>query len=87
MIELAKKDLKKRIIAENSEEFYYKLIAEKTKKFHEFKKAGDFVFGKNDKQFRDEIIKTTLQINSELEQEEQLYELVLVEIALDVFMG
>ena len=86
MIELAKKDLKKRIIAENSEEFYYKLIAEKTKKFHEFKKAGDFVFGADDSQFREEVIKTILQTNENTPEEEQLYELILTEIALDVFM-
>lgn len=86
MIELAKKDLKKRIIAENSEEFYYKLIAEKVKPLHQFKEAGDFVFGVNDDQFRNEVIKTTLQKNLELPEEEQLYELVLTEIALDVFM-
>ena len=86
MIELAKKDLKKRIIAENSEEFYYKLIAEKVKHFHEFKKAGDFLFGANNDQFRNEVIKTTLQKNLDRPQEHQLYEIVLTEIALDVFM-
>ena len=86
MIELAKIDLKKRIIAENSEDFYYKIIAEKTKKFHEFKKAGDFVFRADDELFRNEVIKTILQTNENMPEEEQLYELILTEIALDVFM-
>lgn len=86
MIELAKEDLKKRIIAENSEDFYYKLIAEKVKPLHLFKEAGDFVFGVNDNQFRNEVIKTTLQKNLGLPEAEQMYELVLTEIALDVFM-
>ena len=86
MIEEAKQDLKNKIIAENSEEYYYKLVAERTEKFHTFKMAGDFVFGANDYQFREQVIKTTLQKNIELDESLQLYELVMTEIALDVFM-
>jgi hypothetical protein len=86
MIEEAKQDLKNKIIAENSEEYYYKLVAERTEKLHTFKMAGDFVFGANDDQFRDQVIKTTLQKNLELDESSQLYELVMTEIALDVFM-
>jgi len=86
MLEEAKQDLKNKIIAENSEEYYYKLVAERTEKLHTFKVAGDFVFGADDDQFREEVIKTTLQKNLKLEESLQLYELVITEIALDVFM-
>ena len=48
--------------------------------------AGDFVFGADDDQFREQVIKTTLQKNLELDESLQLYELVMTEIALDVFM-
>lgn len=86
MLEEAKQDLKNKIIAENSEEHYYKLIADRVKPLYEFKQAGDFVFGQDDDLFREEVIKTTLQKNLELEESLQLYELVMTEIALDVFM-
>ncbi len=86
MLEEAKQDLKNKIIAENSEEYYYKLIADRVKPIYEFKQAGDFVFGADDDQFRNEVIKTTLQKNLELPEAEQMYELVMTEIALDVFM-
>jgi hypothetical protein len=86
MLEEAKQALKNKIIAENSEEFYYKLISEKVKPLHQFKEAGDFVFGEDDEQFRNEVIKTTLQKNLELDESLQLYELVMTEIALDGFM-
>ena len=84
-LEKAKQDLKNKIIAENSEEYYYKLVAERTEKLHIFKMAGDFVFGKNDKLFREEVIKTTLKKNLELDESLQLYELVMTDIALDAF--
>ena len=45
MLEYAKQDLKNKIITENSEEYYYKLVAERTEKLHTFKMVGDFVFG------------------------------------------
>ena len=86
MLEAAKQELKNKIIAENSEEHYYKLVAERTEKIHTFKMAGDFVFGQDDDLFREEIIKTTLQNNLELDESSQLYEIVMTEIALDVFM-
>lgn len=86
MLEEAKQDLKNKIIAENSEEHYYNLIADRVKPLYEFKQAGDFVFWANDEQFREEVIKTTLQKNLELDESLQLYELVMTEIALDVFM-
>ncbi len=37
-------------------------------------------------QFREQVIKNTLQNNLELDESLQLYELVMMEIALDVFM-
>ncbi len=86
MLEEAKQDLKNKIIAENNEEHYYKLIADRVKPLYEFKQAGDFVFGADDDQFREQVIKTTLQKNLELDESLQLYELVMTEIALDVFM-
>lgn len=86
MLEEAKQDLKNKIIAENSEEHYYKLIADRVKPLYEFKQAGDFVFGADDDQFREQVIKTTLQKNLDLDESLQLYELVMTEIALDVFM-
>ena len=86
MIEEAKQDLKNKIIAENSEEYYYKLVGDRTEKLHTFKMAGDFVFGQDDDQFREQVIKTTLQKNLELDESLQLYELVMIEIALDVFI-
>ena len=87
MIEQAKRELKNEITAEHSEEYYYKLIAERTKKLHQFKLSGDLVFGENDELFREEVIKTTLKKNESLPESEQMYELVMTEIALDVFMG
>jgi hypothetical protein len=86
MLEEAKQELKNKIIAENSEEYYYKLVAERTENLHTFKMAGDFVFGQDDDLFREEVIKTTLKKNLELDESLQLYELVMTEIALDVFM-
>ena len=85
-IEQAKQDLKKQIIIENSEEYYYKLIAERVKPFYELKKTGDSFFGENNEVFRDEVIKTTLKKNIELDETRQLYELVMTHIALDVLM-
>lgn len=87
MLEEAKKELKHEIIAENGEEYYYELIAERTEKLHSFKKAGDFVFGKNDNAFREEVIKATLHKNKDLEKSMQMYELVMTEISLDVFLN
>ena len=84
-LEKAKQDLKNKIIAENSEEYYYKLVAERKEKLHTFKMAGDFVFGKNNKLFRKEVIKTTLKKNLKLDESLQLYELVMTDIALDAF--
>jgi len=86
-LQKAKQDLKKKIIAENSEEYYYKLVEERKEKLHTFKTAGDFVFGKDDKLFREEVIKTTLKKNLELDDSSQLYEVIMTEIALDSFMN
>lgn len=86
MIEEAKKDLKKMIIANNSEEYYYKMIADRIKPLYEFKVVGDKLFGKDDDIFRDEVIKTTQIKNKDLSEEQQLYELIVTEIVLDVFM-
>ena len=87
MIVKAKQYLKNKIIAENSEEYYYKLVADRVEKLQTFKKGCDFVFGANDDQFRKRVIKTTLEKNLELDESLQLYELVMTEITLDVFMG
>jgi hypothetical protein len=87
MLEEAKQDLKKIIIAENSEEYYYKLIADRVAKLHQFKEVGDTVFGKDDELFRGEVLKSTVLKNQELDDTKQAYELVMTEIALDVFIS
>lgn len=77
MLEAAKQDLKELIIEQNSEEFYYKLIAEKTKKIHDFKKLADETFKKvnlddeilTDDDFRSEFIRQTLKANEDFNED------------------
>ncbi len=87
MLEEAKQDIKNRIISENGEDFYYNLIANRVKELHQFKLSGDSVFGKDDENFRNEVIKSTLIKNIDKEEEKQLYEIVITEIVLDVFLS
>lgn len=81
LLKLAKQDLRKRIIEENGEDYYYNLISEKTKWIHQFKLDLDKIFGKDDELFRDECRRSIVsKYNNE---QEQFLNFVLLDIALD----
>ena len=81
LLKLAKQDLRNRIIEENGEDYYYNLIAEKTKWIHQFKLDLDKVFEGDDEIFRDECRKSMIAKYDN--EEEQFLNLVLLDIALD----
>ena len=83
-LKLAKRDLRQQIINENGEDYYYNLIAEKTKWIHQFKLDLDKVFEGNDEIFRDECRRSMIAKYDN--EEEQFLNLVLLDIALDTVM-
>ena len=84
LLKLAKRDLRQSIIDENGEDFYYNLIAEKTKWIHQLKLDLDKVFEGNDEIFRDECRRSMIAKYDN--EEEQFLNLVLLDIALDTVM-
>ena len=81
LLKLAKQDLRNRIIDENGEDYYYNLIAEKTKWIHQFKLDLDKVFEGDDEIFRDECRRSMIAKYDD--EQEQFLNLVLLDIALD----
>ena len=81
LLKLAKQDLRNRIIEENGEDYYYNLIAEKTRNIHQFKMDLDNVFDGDDDMFRDECRRSMIAKYDN--EEEQFLNLVLLDIALD----
>lgn len=87
-MERAAQELKQRIIAENSEEFFNNLLQNRAKGFKELKEAADYTFGEASKEeFYDMVIEETLKANVDEGMDVQLYELVLTEMALDNFLN
>lgn len=83
-LKLAKRDLRQQIINENGEDYYYNLIAEKTKWIHQFKLDLDNAFAGDDDMFRDECRRSMIAKYDN--EEEQFLNLVLLDIALDTVM-
>ena len=81
LLKLAKQDLRNRIIEENGEDYYYNLIAERTKWIHQFKLDLDKLFEGDDEIFRDECRRSMIAKYDN--EEEQFLNLVLLDIALD----
>ena len=81
LLKLAKRDLRQSIIDENGEDYYYNLIAEKTRNIHQFKMDLDNVFDGDDDMFRDECRRSMIAKYDN--EEEQFLNLVLLDIALD----
>ena len=81
LLKLAKQDLRNRIIEENGEDYYYNLIAEKTKWIHQFKLDLDKVFEGNNEIFRDECRRSMIAKYDD--EQDQFLNLVLLDIALD----
>ena len=81
LLKLAKRDLRQSIIDENGEDYYYNLMAEKTRNIHQFKMDLDNVFDGDDDMFRDECRRSMIAKYDN--EEEQFLNLVLLDIALD----
>ena len=81
LLKFAKRDLRQSIIDENGEDYYYNLIAEKTRNIHQFKMDLDNVFDGDDDMFRDECRRSMIAKYDN--EEEQFLNLVLLDIALD----
>ncbi|WP_185269231.1 hypothetical protein [Chryseobacterium indologenes] len=84
LLQHAKRSLKELIIKENGEEYYNNLIAEKTKWIHEFKLIGDKVFGRNDEDFRKEVIKSIYDKYED--NSERMLNICIMDSALDVIL-
>lgn len=84
LLKLAKKDLRQMIIEENGEDYYYNLIAEKTRNIHQFKMDLDNVFDGDDDMFRDECRRSIIAKYDD--EQDQFLNLVLTDIALDTIL-
>lgn len=86
MLQQAKEELKKLIIADMGEDAYNREVQKRVKLIGEIKESGDLIFGRNNKLFRKDVIKTVMETYDNYDEESLLYETVMMEIALDVFM-
>ena len=84
LLKLAKRDLHQSIIDENGEDYYYNLIAEKTRNIHQFKMDLDNVFDGDDDMFRDECRRSMIAKYDD--EQDQFLNLVLTDIALDTIL-
>ena len=84
LLKLAKRDLRQSIIDENGEDYYYNLIAEKTRNIHQFKMDLDNVFDGDDDMFRDECRRSMIAKYDD--EQDQFLNLVLTDIALDTIL-
>lgn len=84
LLQHAKISLKELIIKENGEEYYNNLIAEKTRWIHDFKLIGDKVFGRNDDDFRKEVIAAIY--NKYENDSDRMFNICIIDSALDVIL-
>lgn len=85
-INKAKEGLKDTLIDTYGKTYYYQLIGEKSRWLNSIKENGDKVFGRNDKEFREQVHLSTLEKNKDNSESEQLYELCIVDLALDLLI-